>query len=68
MALNLFLGQVSQTISSERLFVGDMAFSRTVWLPRPADATKVSAKLAEGVLTLCVPKLTDREAVRVSVE
>ena len=66
--LNLFLGQVSQTISSERLFVGNTTFSRTVWLPRPADATKVSAKLMDGVLTLTISKLNDREAVRVSVE
>lgn len=33
------------------------SFARTIWLPRPVDASKVAAKLDHGVLTLEVPKL-----------
>ncbi|KAG9099774.1 hypothetical protein FRC06_004873 [Ceratobasidium sp. 370] len=31
-------------------------FSRTVWLPHAVDGAKATAKLADGVLTLNVPK------------
>lgn len=33
------------------------SFVRTVWLPQPVDATKVSAKLDHGVLQLEIPKV-----------
>ncbi|KAG9046438.1 hypothetical protein FS837_004446 [Tulasnella sp. UAMH 9824] len=33
------------------------SFERTIWLPRPVDAQKVSAKLDHGILTLEIPKL-----------
>ncbi|KAG8900939.1 hypothetical protein FRB99_005664 [Tulasnella sp. 403] len=33
------------------------SFERTIWLPRPVDPSKVSAKLDHGVLTLEIPKL-----------
>ncbi|KAG8964656.1 hypothetical protein FRC03_001498 [Tulasnella sp. 419] len=61
-------GEESNTLSTERTFVGRSSFTRTVWLPRPVDGSKVSAKLEDGVLTLKVPKVEDKEAVRVSIE
>lgn len=58
----------SNQITSERSFVGTTSFTRTVWLPRPADAEKVSAKLLDGVLTVTIPKATEVGAVNVNVE
>lgn len=55
-------------ISSERSFVADSAFSRTVWLPRPVDGTNVSAKLNEGVLTLTLNKMADKASVVVPIQ
>lgn len=43
-------------------------FSRTVWLPQVVDENKVSAKLADGVLTLTIPKADDKTSVKVTVE
>ncbi|KAF7970378.1 hypothetical protein HWV62_24233 [Athelia sp. TMB] len=44
------------------------SFSRTVWLPRAVDGRAVSAKLADGVLTLTVPKAVDKESVKINIE
>jgi HSP20 family molecular chaperone IbpA len=43
-------------------------FSRTIWLPRPVDPNKVSAKLQDGILTLTIPKAEDKGSVKVDVE
>ncbi|KAH7885386.1 HSP20-like chaperone [Phlebopus sp. FC_14] len=55
-------------LASERLYSGTSSFTRTVWLPRAVDSSKVSAKLADGILTLKVPKLEDSENVKITVE
>ncbi|KAI5830453.1 HSP20-like chaperone [Schizophyllum commune Tattone D] len=53
-------------ISTERTVFGN--FTRTVWLPRPVDASKVSAKLNDGILTVTVPKAEDKGSTVVPVE
>jgi HSP20 family molecular chaperone IbpA len=55
-------------LSVERSFTGSSRFSRTVWLPRPADAAKVKAKLTDGILTLTIPKAEEMGGVKVDVE
>jgi len=55
-------------LSVERLHLGSSVFTRTVWLPRPIDTSKVSAKLQDGVLTMSVPKVEDQESVKVAIE
>ena len=58
----------SNQITSERFFTGSSMFSRTIWLPRPVDPNKVSAKLQDGILTLTIPKAEDKGSVKVDVE
>ncbi|KIY48593.1 HSP20-like chaperone [Fistulina hepatica ATCC 64428] len=53
-------------LSTERSFVGQ--FTRTLWLPRPVDASNVQAKLNDGVLTITVPKAEDKASVVIPVE
>lgn len=61
--------QPEQTqLSTERYFTGTSSFSRTVFLPRPIDTSGVSAKLADGVLTVKVPKAEDPASVQVPIE
>jgi HSP20 family molecular chaperone IbpA len=55
-------------LSVERSFTGSSMFTRTVWLPRPADTRNVTAKLAEGILTLRIPKAEEKDAVKINVE
>ncbi|KAI0061681.1 HSP20-like chaperone [Artomyces pyxidatus] len=55
-------------LSVERAFTGSTTFTRTVWLPRPVDANNVSAKLADGILTLRIPKAVEAGSVKVNVE
>ena len=57
-----------QQLSSERTFVGTSTFTRTVWLPRQADAAGVTAKLNDGVLTVTIPKVADPGSVEVTVQ
>jgi len=59
---------VSAESSSDYVGESESTFTRTVWLPRPVDSQNVSAKLQDGVLTLTVPKMEDKEAVKVVVE
>ncbi|KDQ11415.1 hypothetical protein BOTBODRAFT_162752 [Botryobasidium botryosum FD-172 SS1] len=54
--------------SSPEQFLIKSTFTRTVWLPRPVDGQNVSAKLQDGVLTLTVPKMEDKEAIKIVVE
>lgn len=55
-------------ISSERSFVRDASFTRTVWLPRPVDGNNVTAKLNDGVLTITVNKAEDKGSIVVPVQ
>ncbi|PIL22557.1 hypothetical protein GSI_15246 [Ganoderma sinense ZZ0214-1] len=55
-------------ISTERMFTGTSSFTRTVMLPLPIDSSKVSAKLADGVLTVTVPKAPEVGSVQINVE
>lgn len=55
-------------ISTERSFVGNSMFTRTVWLPRPVDSDNVAAKLDDGILTITVPKAQDKASVVVPVQ
>ncbi|KZT34365.1 HSP20-like chaperone [Sistotremastrum suecicum HHB10207 ss-3] len=59
--------ETSNQISTERPFAGTR-FTRTVWLPRPVDATKVSAKLEDGILTLRVPRAEDQQSVKIDIQ
>jgi HSP20 family molecular chaperone IbpA len=59
--------QSSSAISTERSFAGSATFSRTVWLPRPADPAGVTAQLLDGVLTVRIPRAEDKAAVKISV-
>ncbi|KAG9045208.1 hypothetical protein FS837_006822 [Tulasnella sp. UAMH 9824] len=43
------------------------SFSRTIWLPRPVDSSKVSGKLEDGVLRLEIPKMAEEEAGRTRI-
>lgn len=45
-----------------------MAFTRTVYLPRPVDGSRVTARLSDGVLTLTLPKVEDKATVKVDVQ
>ena len=58
----------NQQLSTERTFVGTSTFTRTVWLPRQADAAGVTAKLNDGILTVTIPKATDPGSVEVTVQ
>jgi len=58
----------STQLSTERSFTGSSSFSRTIWLPRKVDASGVSAKLLDGILTVRIPKMEDQESVKVNIE
>jgi len=58
----------STTVSVEGSFLRDVSFSRTVWLPRPVDGNTISAKLADGVLTLRAPKKADDASIKVNID
>ena len=55
-------------LSVERSFTGSSRFTRTVWLPRPGDAKNVTAKLADGILTLRIAKAEENDGVKINVE
>ncbi|KAG1818438.1 HSP20-like chaperone [Suillus subaureus] len=55
-------------LAMERQYPGSATFIRTVWLPRPVDSSKVSAKLQDGILTLTVQKAEDQESIKVPLE
>ncbi|KAI6147479.1 HSP20-like chaperone [Pisolithus tinctorius] len=60
--------QSQNQLTTERLWSGSSVFTRTVWLPRPVDRSKVKAKLEDGILTLQAAKAEDQETVKVPVE
>ncbi|KAG1742370.1 HSP20-like chaperone [Suillus paluster] len=55
-------------LAVERQYSGSATFTRTVWLPRPINSSRVSAKLRDGILTMTVPKAEDQESIRVPLE
>ncbi|KAF9013415.1 HSP20-like chaperone [Cyathus striatus] len=55
-------------LSSERPYTRNFSFTRTVWLPRPVDPTKVSAKLDHGVLTVAVKKTEDKATTTIPID
>ncbi|KAJ3716922.1 HSP20-like chaperone [Lentinula raphanica] len=58
----------SNQISTERQFINNASFTRTVWLSRPVDGNNVTAQLKDGVLTLSLPKSEDKGSVKISVD
>ena len=58
----------SGKISIERESTGHATFTRSITLPTQVDASKVSAKLADGVLTLEIPKAEDAGRVKIDVQ
>ena len=58
----------SNQLTTERLYSGTSSFTRTVWLLRPVDSSKITAKLIDGVLTVKAPKMEDKESVKINVD
>ncbi|KAJ3513037.1 hypothetical protein NLJ89_g3173 [Agrocybe chaxingu] len=58
----------STQISSERQFTRNTSFARTVWLPRPIDASNVSAKLNDGVLSITINKAAGMQGTTIPIE
>jgi HSP20 family protein len=58
----------STKVSVERESTGHTTFTRSITLPTQVDASKVSAKLADGVLTLTVPRAEDAGRVKIDIE
>ena len=61
-------GQPSNQLTTERSFSGSTTFTRTVYLPRPVNASGVSARLADGILTLRIPKAEEPGSVKINIE
>ncbi|KAG5645472.1 hypothetical protein DXG03_006017 [Asterophora parasitica] len=60
--------ETGMNLSSERTFVGNTSFRRTVWLPRPVDSNNVVANLDHGILTVTVPKGEDKGSVTIPIQ
>jgi len=58
----------STQLTTERNFSSASQFSRTIWLPRRVDGSGVTAKLADGILTVRIPKVEEQEGVKVNIE
>jgi len=58
----------NENAASTNIATESSSFSRTIWLPQAVDEKGVSAKLAEGILTLTIPKVVDTGSVKVNVE
>ncbi|KAG8214494.1 HSP20-like chaperone [Butyriboletus roseoflavus] len=58
----------SNQLTTERLYSGTSSFTRTVWLPRSIDSSKITATLADGILTLKAPKMEDKESIKIHVD
>ncbi|KAF9783444.1 HSP20-like chaperone [Thelephora terrestris] len=58
----------SNKISVERESTGHTTFTRSITLPSQVDPSKVSAKLADGVLTLEIPKAEEAGRVKIDIE
>ncbi|KAG8705457.1 hypothetical protein FRC08_001666 [Ceratobasidium sp. 394] len=59
--------EVAQTSEQTGTYEYRSTFSRTVWLPHSVDGAKATAKLADGVLTLNVPKRDESGRQRISL-
>lgn len=58
----------SNKIAVERESTGHTTFTRSITLPTQVDSSKVSAKLADGVLTLEIPKAEEAGRVRIDIK
>lgn len=58
----------SSQLTTERLYSGTSSFTRTVWLPHPIDSSKITAKLADGILTLKAQKMEDKESIKINID
>ena len=58
----------SNQLSVERTFSSESRFSRHITLPRPVDASRVQAKLVDGILTLTILKAEEPGAVKINIE
>jgi len=58
----------SNKIAVERESTGHTTFTRSITLPTQVDTNKVSAKLADGVLTLTIPKVEDTGRVKIDIQ
>ena len=58
----------SSKISVERESTGHATFTRSITLPAQVDPSRVSAKLADGVLTLEIPKAEDAGRVKIDIQ
>jgi HSP20 family molecular chaperone IbpA len=57
---------VTNKLYSERTFVSDSRFTRTIQFPHPVDGNKVTASMVDGVLTIKLDKL-DNVSKKVTV-
>lgn len=59
--------QTSACEQYHRVERGHGSFSRSFHLPQPVDASRITADLRDGVLTVTCPKTGDPEARRISI-
>ncbi|KAF8505345.1 hypothetical protein BU17DRAFT_57936, partial [Hysterangium stoloniferum] len=55
-------------ISSERELAGASYFTRTIWLPRHVNASKISGTFEDGILRLQTPKAEEPDSVKVEIQ
>ncbi|KAF8505348.1 hypothetical protein BU17DRAFT_57894, partial [Hysterangium stoloniferum] len=55
-------------ISSERELAGASYFTRTIWLPRHVNASKILGSLEDGILRLQIPKAEEQGSVKVEIQ
>ncbi|KAG9011214.1 hypothetical protein FRB94_008813 [Tulasnella sp. JGI-2019a] len=58
----------ANTTPNQEQWVSRSSFSRTIWLPRDVDATKISVKLEDGILRMQIPKQEGRNRLRINLE
>ena len=66
--LPLIASPESNKISVERESTGHTTFTRSITLPTQVDANNVSAKLADGVLMLTIPKAEEAGRVKIDIQ
>ena len=66
--LLLIASPESNKISVERESTGHTTFTRSITLPTQVDANNVSAKLADGVLMLTIPKAEEAGRVKIDIQ
>ncbi|KAG8747307.1 hypothetical protein FRC10_001486 [Ceratobasidium sp. 414] len=59
--------EATQTSEQTETYEYRSTFARTVWLPHAVDGAKATAKLADGVLTLNVPKRDESGRQKISL-